>query len=168
MAGQDSGVQRCVAADHRSSADVDTLAEFKNALRQHLRARVALDTKRCIACTHAYTWSFAGRLNRFVWDLLVCVGKITIRGKKAMGHWTFVIVSKTDKGVSLCPSGWPWQTVLRSTNWLSMRSSMLTISRLLFLAQMHLQTSGDQNVVQILRKLKVDCVCRFGLRETEI
>ena len=61
MAGQDSGAQRCVAADHRSSADVDMLAEFKNALRRHLHVRVALDTKRRIACTHAYTWSFAGR-----------------------------------------------------------------------------------------------------------
>jgi len=48
-------------ADHRSSADVDMLAEFKHALRQHLRVPVALDTKRCISCTHAYTWSFAGR-----------------------------------------------------------------------------------------------------------
>ena len=28
---------------------------------QHLRVPVALDTKRCISCTHPYTWSFAGR-----------------------------------------------------------------------------------------------------------
>lgn len=53
---------RCVATDHRKSSDQDVLAEFKHAMREHLRVRAACDTKRCIACTHAHTWSCAGRL----------------------------------------------------------------------------------------------------------
>lgn len=55
MAGKDSGpALRCVATDHRT-------AEVKDALREHLRVRQDLDTQRCIACTHAHTWSEAGR-----------------------------------------------------------------------------------------------------------
>ena len=60
MAGEGDGIMRCVAADHRSSADMDMLSNFKTALRRHLGVRVALDVKRCIACTRAHTWSLAG------------------------------------------------------------------------------------------------------------
>ena len=60
MAREGEGIMRCVAADHRSSADMDMLSNFKTALRRHLGVRVALDVKRCIACTRAHTWSLAG------------------------------------------------------------------------------------------------------------
>ncbi len=62
MAGQDKEELRCVAMDHRKSSEQNVLPEFKHALRQHLRVRTPTgDATRCIACTHAHTWSGAGR-----------------------------------------------------------------------------------------------------------
>ena len=96
-----------------------------------------------------------------------------------MRYLPFVTVCRTETDVSLCTSdsGWPWQTASGSSNCLSMRNSKLTTSRVLFLAQLRCQTSGDRDIVQILKKIHClhrirasqnvvsqRCACRCGPR----
>ena len=89
----------------------------------------------------------------------------------------FVTVCRTETDVSLCTSGWPWQTASGSSKCLSLRNSKLTTSRVLFLEQLRCQTSGDRDIVQILKKIHClhrirasqnvvsqRCACRCGPR----
>ena len=180
MAREGEGIMRCVAADHRSSADMDMLSNFKTALGRHLGVRAALDVKRCIACTRAHTWSLAGTFQHRKTGL--CETCWCVLAKSPSEEKNNEVLTVCDRlqdgdGCEFMYHGWPWQTASGSSNCLSMRNSKLTTSRVLFLEQLRCQTSGDRDIVQILKKIHClhrirasqnvvsqRCACRCGPR----
>ena len=113
MAGEDSDELRCVATDHRKSIQQNVLVDFKNALRQHLRVRAAFDTKRCIACAHAHTWSDAGRFEHHKTGLCETCWCVLAKPRSMEKNHEAVIVCDRLKDEQGCEFMYQWLTVTK-------------------------------------------------------